>query len=133
MRKNDLAKFILKYWNKLKIFWIILSVIAMIVATRTYINYSIIKEAIEKVQLDIKNVEEEIAYSEKFLKPYLDSEFAEYFLAHKNNILFDWEYIIRFQAPIESNIKEEQKTNTNVLIETPQQSRQHFIKSKLGQ
>jgi len=61
----------------------------MIVATRTYINYSIIKEAIEKVQLDIKNVEEEIAYSEKFLKPYLDSEFAEYFLAHKNNILFD--------------------------------------------
>lgn len=87
-------------------------------------------EAISKVKYDIKMVEDEIAYSNNFLKPYLNSEYSDYFLAHKSNILLDWEFIVRFQSPIE---EEKDKTNnwkTN-MIETPQQSRQHFIKSKI--
>lgn len=130
MQKNNLAKFILNHWNKLKIFWAFFAIIAMIVATKTYINYNKIIEAIAKVNYDIKMVEDEIDYSNDFLKYYLDSEYADYFLAHKSNILFDWEFIIRFQSPLE------EKTNKNntwksKIIQTPQQSRQYFIRSKL--
>jgi hypothetical protein len=61
----------------------------MIIATKTYINYNTIIEAIDKVKYDIKYVEDEIAYSKNFLEKYLDSEYADYFLAHKNNVLFN--------------------------------------------
>ena len=131
MRKDKLAKTILKHWNKIKAIWIFFAVIVMIVATRTYINYNTIIEAIDKVKYDIKNVEDEIAHSNKFLKSYLDSEYADYFLAHKSNILFNWEFIIRFQSPIEEKEDDKKYKNLN-LIETPQQSRQHFIRSKLN-
>jgi hypothetical protein len=104
----------------------------MIIATRTYINYNTIIEAIQKVEYDIKMIEDEIAYSENFLKQYLDSEYAEYFLAHKSNILFDGEYIVRFQSPTQENKPIDNNTKNNNLIETPQQSRKHFIKSKLN-
>lgn len=129
MIKDKLAKFILSHWNKLKILWTIFALIAMIVATKTYINYSSITEAIDKVKYDIKYVEDEIAYSENFLEKYLDSDYADYFLAHKNNVLFDWEYIIRFQAPQEEKTDKKEPGNSN-LIETPKQSWKHFINSK---
>jgi hypothetical protein len=132
MRKNNLTKFILNHWNKLKIWWAFFAVIAMIIATRTYINYNTIIEAIEKVEDDIKMVEDEIAYSEDFLKQYLDSEYAEYFLAHKSNILFDGEYIVRFQSLTQEDKIKDNNTKNDNLIETPQQSRKHFIKSKLN-
>jgi hypothetical protein len=38
--------------------------------------------------MDIENANKEIDYTNKFLKEYLDSDFADYFLAHENNILF---------------------------------------------
>jgi hypothetical protein len=61
----------------------------MIFAARTYINYNTIIEAINNVNNNINTVEDEIAYSNNFLKYYLDSEYSDYFLAHKNNILFN--------------------------------------------
>jgi hypothetical protein len=64
------------------------------------------------------------------LKYYLDSEYSDYFLAHKNNILFNWEFIIKFQAPSEEEIREQENKDKNI-IQTPQESRQHFIKSKI--
>ncbi len=131
MRKDKLAKIILKHWNKIKFIWAFFALIVMIIATRTYINYNTIIEAIAKVNNDIKMVEDEIAYSNNFLKHYLDSEYADYFLAHKSNILFNWEFIIRFQSPVEEESKKNNISNPNI-IQTPQQSRQHFIKSKIN-
>ena len=64
----------------------------------------------------------------QFFKYYRDSE-TDYFLAHKNNI-FNWEFIIKFQAPLE-NEKEEKNIENKNIIQTPQESRQHFIKSKI--
>jgi len=61
-------------------------------------NFINVYDSIINVESDIENAEEQIAYTNKFLKPYLDSEYADYFLAHKNNILFYGEYIVRFQA-----------------------------------
>jgi len=103
----------------------------MIMAVRTYINYTTIKDTITNVEIEIEKTEEEIAYTENFLKPYLDSEYADYFLAHKNNILFYWEYIIRFESPKEIKPEEEKEENNNI-INTPQKSRKHFIESKIN-
>ena len=109
----------------------VFAIIAMIMAIRTYINYTTIQDAIINVELDIKNSEEEIAYTNKFLKKYLDSEYADYFLAHKNNILFYWEYIIRFESAKEYNPEDDDKKEKDNIINSPQESRIHFIKSKL--
>lgn len=132
MPSNKLSKIILKHWNKIKFAWIFLSIIVMIIAIRTYINYNTIIEAIQKVKYDIKMVEDEIAYSNNFLTHYLDSEYSDYFLAHKSNILFNWEFIIRFQSPSQ----EEEKNNNNTwnmnTIQTPQEARKHFIRSKIN-
>ena len=97
MRKEKYIKIISQHWNKIKIIWIIWAVLAMIFAARPYINYNTIIEAINNVNNNINTVEDEIAYSNNFLKYYLDSEYSDYFLAHKNNILFNWEFIIKFK------------------------------------
>ena len=131
MQKEKIIKIIDKHGNKLKIWWLVLAIVAMIMAVRTYINYTTIRDAITNVEVEIQKAKQEIAYTEKFLKPYLDSEYADYFLAHKNNILFYWEYIIRFESPKEIDIKDEEETKSNT-INTPQESRKHFIKSKIN-
>lgn len=102
-------------------------------------NYNAIIEEITRVQTDIEQINESIAYSENFYKAYLDSEFAPYFLAHKNNALFYNEMIIRFTSPYdkESENQEENNTTNNTIYTwtatmTPQQSRQYFIKSKIN-
>jgi hypothetical protein len=61
----------------------------MIMAIKAYTNYGAIIDEEEKVKTEISNTEEEIAYSENFYKKYLDSDFSAYFLAHKNNSLFE--------------------------------------------
>jgi len=132
MRKEDLSKIISKHGNIIKILGTFFAIIAMIMAIRTYINYTTIQDAIIKVNMDIENANEEIEYTNKFLKKYLDSDFADYFLAHKNNILFQWEYIIRFDSPKEKPIQEDEKDENENIIDSPQKSRKHFIKAKLN-
>jgi hypothetical protein len=105
---------------------------AMIVAIKTYINYSTIKDAIIEVEYDIQNENEKIAYSNSFLKPYLDSEYADYFQAHKNNILFYGEYIVRFESAKETKIEDDEEIKNDNIIDSPQKSWHHFIKSKLN-
>jgi len=131
MIKENLSKVILKYWNIIKIWWLVLAIITMIIAIRTYINYATIKDAIIWVKENIEKEQEKIDYSKSFLEPYLESEYADYFQAHENNILFYGEYIIRFEAAkLEQNKNKNEKENGNI-INTPQQSRIHFLKEKM--
>ena len=81
----------------------------MLIAIKTYVNYSTIVDEIENVNNNINAVEQEIAYAEKFYSKYLDSEYSMYFLSHKNNILFDLEYIIK----ISTTPKEDDSENIN--------------------
>lgn len=132
MRKEKLHKIITRHWNKIKIIWWVFAIIIMLLAIKTYVNYSTITDEIEKVNNNINATKQEIAYTENFYSKYLDSDYAMYFLSHKNNILFDWEYIIKISTTpkeIENNIN----TRTgNESKQTPQESRQHFIKSKIN-
>ena len=132
MRKEELYKIIWKHGSLIKILWTVFAIISMIMAIRTYINYTTIQDAIINVEFNIDYAQEEIEYTNKFLKRYLDSEYADYFLAHKNNILFQWEYIIKFDSPKENKIEEDTVEENDNIIDSPQESRHHFIKSKLN-
>jgi len=112
--------------------WIVIAIVVMLFAIKTYINYSMIKEEIEKVNSDINLVQQEIAYSEKFYSKYLDSDYSNYFLSHKNNILFDWEYIIMITEKEEDNNSDSEYIKKNEWTKTPQESWKEFIKSKLN-
>ncbi len=138
MWKDKLYKIITEYWSKIKTIWIILVLFFMIIAIKTYMNYSLIIQEITKVNSDIENINLEITYSKNFYEKYLDSDYAPYFLAHKNNTLFYNESIIRLIAPdtenswaIISGNDIQIPTNENSSI-TPRDARKEFIKSKLN-
>lgn len=131
MRKTieQILEIIENYGTLIKYSLIILLPILIILDARTYINYMTIQDSISAVKENVKLLDEEIAYNEKFLDPYLDSDYAVYFLSHKNNILFDWEYIIKFEE--ETPEEETEKTKKNEIITNANDSRQLFLGDKL--
>ena len=132
MRKEYLQKAITRHWNKIKIFGWVIAIVVMLFAIKTYVNYSMITEEIEKVNYEIESTKQEIAYSQNFYSKYLDSDYAMYFLSHKNNVLFDNEYIIRISnTPTDAN-DTSTTTGDTEKYETPQESRKRFIKWKIN-
>ena len=132
MRKEDIQKIITRHWNKIKVFWWIFAIIVMLIAVKTYVNYSAIVNEIENVNKNINAVEQEIAYAENFYSKYLDSDYSMYFLSHKNNVLFDWEYIIKISTTSKESENQDNENPEKDYHETPQESRQRFIKSKIN-
>lgn len=132
MRKEYIQRIVTRHWNKIKVFWWIFAIIVMLIAVKTYVNYSAIIDEIENVNNNINSVEQEIAYAENFYSKYLDSEYSMYFLSHKNNILFDWEYIIKISTTPKEDDSENINDDWKSQRETPQESRQRFIKSKIN-
>ena len=132
MRKEYIQKIVTKHWNKIKVFWWIFAIIVMLIAVKTYVNYSAIIDEIENVNNNKNAVEQEIAYAEKFYSKYLDSEYSMYFLSHKNNILFDWEYIIKISTTPKETENQDNTNEEKDHHETPQESRHRFIKSKFN-
>lgn len=132
MRKEYIQKIVTKHWNKIKVFWWIFAIIVMLIAVKTYVNYSAIVDEIENVNNNINAVEQEIAYAENFYSKYLDSEYSMYFLSHKNNILFDGEYIIKISTTPKETNNQDNENKEKDQHETPQESRHRFIKSKFN-
>jgi len=132
MQKENIQKIVTRHWNKIKVFWWIFAIVVMLIAVKTYVNYSAIVNEIENVNNNINAVEQEIAYAENFYSKYLDSEYSMYFLSHKNNILFDWEYIIKVSTTPKEEDNHTNENNEKSHHGTPQESRQRFIKSKIN-
>lgn len=132
MRKEYIQKIVTRHWNKIKVFWWIFAIIVMLIAVKTYVNYSAIVDEIENVNNNINAVEQEIAYAENFYSKYLDSEYSMYFLSHKNNILFDGEYIIKISTTPKETNNQDNENKEKDQHETPQESRHRFVKSKLN-
>ena len=132
MRKEYIQRIVTRHWNKIKVFWWLFAIVVMLVAVKTYVNYSAIIDEIENVNSNINAVEQEIAYAEKFYSKYLDSEYSMYFLSHKNNILFDWEYIIKISTTPKEDENNYNENNEKSHRETPQESRKRFIQSKIN-
>jgi len=105
----------------------------MIVSIRTYLNYLSIKEAIVVVRNDVEKVQEEIFYVDKFLISYLSSSYADYFLAHENNVPLPRETIIRF-ASLEEKSGAVAATGIDLTpqntLSSPKKSWKHFLSEK---
>lgn len=129
---KNLVKFIQRYSTQLKYLWLIVFILSMIVAIRTYLNYIAILDAIWSVNQEIEKKTQEINHVENFLNKYLLSHYWDYFLSHENNILYKNEYILRLDISNSWNqeiIDEKQEVKEKIL--NAQDSRKDFIDKKI--
>ncbi|MBP7061566.1 hypothetical protein KA037_02875 [Patescibacteria group bacterium] len=78
---------------------LIIAIIMMIVAIKTYINYLNIETSIADVKNQASQIQLQKNYEQKFLVPYESSFRSDIFMTHENNILAKGEFIIQFQEP----------------------------------
>lgn len=121
-----------RYSSRIKYWWSVFLFFLVIIAVKTYINFITIKNTIQSTNIEIRKTEEKIAFTENFLLNYLDSEYSSYFLAHENNNLFDWEYIIQLKSEQKQEIPEDIPVKSDKLIQTPQESWQKYLKEKFS-
>lgn len=106
-------------------------------AIKTYVNYVSIETAIEEANIQQRIKSDELAFTQNFLIPYEQSEYAKYFLEHENNMLLSDEYIVKFEEMYQ---KQEIHTGTNILslgseedtITTPKESWKKFFIDKFN-
>lgn len=129
---NKFKELLLRHPTRSKYILLILDIFFVLVATKMFINYTNIKQAIDETAMQSEEKQMELGYTENFQLPYERSEFAEFFLKHENNILLPKEFIIKFESikPIETEPKEEKKVDAH-FIKTPQESRKQFFYEKL--
>lgn len=130
----NLIRFIQKYSNYLKYWLFILSGFFMLFAIRSYLNNIAILDAIDWVEQEKISKTDEINFTQNFLLKYLWSDYADYFLAHENSILYKNEYILR----LDMNIHKEDLSwsidswNQNTWKDMDaQQSRKDFLWKKI--
>lgn len=100
---------------------------------RNYLHFVSVEEAIIQSKEDTNITEDEIAFTEKFLIPYLSSAHADHFLSHENNALFRWEYIIKFEL-LADKAKVEQVIwfdPSDTIEQSPRQAWKQFIRSRM--
>jgi hypothetical protein len=95
-----LIRFIQKYSTQLKYWLLFFAIIFMIFAIRSYLNNIAILDAIDWVEKEKKAKIDEINFTQNFLTKYLWSDYADYFLAHENSILYKNEFILRLDMNI---------------------------------
>lgn len=100
---------------------------------QAWVNLKSIDSSIVQTKEEVIDLEEHTAYLEKFYKPYLESEYAPYFLWHENGSLWQNEYIVRLRHTVVNNeaILPEIEQKDSILLSTPQDSWHYFIEKKL--
>ncbi len=134
---------LVNHWSTIKYVLFAVLLFSMIIAIRTYINYVTIIDTINNVTKRKDMVQEELDYSQNFQSRYLASEYGHLFLAHDNNMLFWGDSIVSFRSWSEvvsqpatmsithiPNRRQEEEISKTLL--RPQESRQMFIREKLG-
>ncbi len=105
----------------------------MIIAIKAVVNYQIIVDSIDNVNKNIEKTNEHTDYINNYLTPYLESDYAPYFLAHENNQLFPGEIIVKINVVESGAIIATWQKNTLVgtssLSLLPSQSRKRFLEN----
>ncbi len=106
---------------------LIVAVIMMIVAIKTYINYLNIETSIADVKNQTSQIQLQKNYEQKFLVAYESSFRSDIFMMHENNILAKGEFIVQFQesTPIVDANTWDQDTPTL----TPPEARRYFLRT----
>ncbi len=94
--------------------------------------------AITEINDEIVNTKDEIAFISNFERPYLESEWADYYLWHENWVVYNGEWVIRLRnrekilADNEDDILSLQKKEEDmIVISSPEESWFYFIHDKL--
>ncbi len=115
----------------------IISIFFSLYSIQVYVNNIGIDSQIKQVREDIKNLEEESAFMEKFYMGYLKSDYAWFFLGHENGTIYLEEKIVRLSYPQNTDENEEDTYLPGIdelapiAISTPQESWNHFIQTRL--
>lgn len=133
---NILKWYILKYPSRVKYGLIIANAFIILVAVKMYINYVSIEDTIGNTILQRQQETNKTNFMQNFLLNYEKSEYARYFLQHENNILWPWEFIIRFikkteKTPVVESTDWISSYDQKQYIKNPQESRNYFINDKL--
>jgi hypothetical protein len=85
---DRIKAFLLNYATHAKYLLLGLNIFFALVAIRIFINYTNIERAIHEVTQETAQKELELSYTKQFELPYKQSDYAQFFLKHENNILF---------------------------------------------
>lgn len=101
---------------------------------QAWVNYKNIEDSIKQTKQDILKLQEEIDYMDKWYKNYLLSDYAPYFLGHENGQLYGGERLVVVEyrkPPVEQIAPAPQADDGQIVIETPEESRQLFIHQRI--
>ncbi|MFA7284513.1 MAG: hypothetical protein WC004_01665 [Candidatus Absconditabacterales bacterium] len=74
----------------------LLIIFFVVFSTKAYVGYLAIEQAIQSNVMRKAQLEEKIAYLENFRLPYLESEYAAYFIPHENGMASPDEQVVKF-------------------------------------
>ncbi|MDD2537066.1 MAG: hypothetical protein PHU61_01090 [Candidatus Absconditabacteria bacterium] len=134
--------FLITYGSRIKYVLSFVFIIVMLLAIRTYTNYTIIISTTNNVDEKSRITQQELDYAQNFESKYLASEYGHLFLAHDNNVIFWGESIVSFTSgtgtttvePMTlSHIPDRQtQLEEDKKMLTPVESWNLFIKEKLA-
>ena len=90
----DFRTFYKKNLGTIKYAFIVLNILIFLSAIRAFVNLQKIFQSTDEVVNATQATQQHTDYINNFLKPYLESDYAPYFLAHENNQIFPGEKII---------------------------------------
>lgn len=83
-----------KHTTQIKYGLVVVGVFFMIYLIRALVNYQTIIDSTNQVVKEMQQTKNHTDFINNFLHPYLESDYAPFFLAHENNQLFPGERII---------------------------------------
>ena len=94
--------------------------------------------AIQEIQEEITTTKDEIEFIKHYEVPFLDSEWADYYLGHENGVVYDGEWVVRLKnrekilANTQDDILTLQASEEDmIIISSPEESWYYFIYDKL--
>ena len=136
MTQTQLAWFLKQYGAMIVYGLVCINIFGMIIAIKSKINDDLIVTSIDKVETEIVDTTQEKYYLENFYIPYLWSEYAQYFIAHESNRIFEGEYIIKLynKQPKQWSTDEQSEEQSEIIDrqqQTPSQAWQRFLLEKM--
>ena len=110
-----------KHTTQIKYGLVVLGAFFMIYLIRALVNYQTILDSTNQVVQDMQTTKQHTDFINNFLHPYLESEYAPYFLAHENNQLFAWERVITINMQ-DHSLNPDLTTTSGDLRDSPQDS-----------
>ncbi len=114
-------------------------------AVRAYLNGQNMVTNIAIIKENIVEVQDEINFTKYYEKPFLETDWAPFYLWHEHGTLYAWERVVRLKSrkPTQKVVVDEaasspddilsmqQEEDDFIKITSPQESRHYFINDKL--